>query len=153
MSRRKKLPHQTCDGATHFVTFQRTKNVAVSLADPAIAPITINALQHFAGSRYLLYDYTVMPDHVHVILKPLPREKGLEPLGRIVQSIKGWTARHINMVIGRRGAFWQDGSYDHIIRNRQDYEEKTKYIWNNPQVAGLVTDAERWPWSGRGQGE
>ncbi len=126
--------------------------VLINLADPAIAPVIIEALNHFAGSRYLLYDYTIMPDHVHVILKPLQRDGRVEPLGRIMQSIKGWTARQSNMLIGRRGAMWQDESYDHIIRDQDDYEEKARYIWRNPVTAGLVEDPEKWPWWGHGKG-
>ena len=31
------------------------------------------------------------------------------------------------------GNIWQDRYYDHVIRNRQDYEEIWQYIENNPR--------------------
>jgi len=138
------------DGASYFVTFRIACRNAVDLLDGTIAPIIIRALHHFDGKRYLLYDYTVMPDHVHLIIKPLLCDGRVEPLARIMQGIKGWTAWQINQLLGRRGALWQAGRYDRIIRNRDDYEETARYIWANPVAAGFVKAPELWPWSGRG---
>jgi len=139
------------DGASYFVTFRLACRNAADLADGTIAPIIIRALHHFDGERYLLYDYTVMPDHVHLIVKPLPYDGRVQPVGRIMQSIKGWTARQINQLLGRRGPLWQAGRYDRIIRNRHDYEETARYIWTNPVAGGFVEAAELWPWSGTGR--
>ena len=149
---RRNLPHFEDEGATYFIRFSLKNTVLINLADPAIAQIIIKALKHFANVRYLLYDYTVMPDHVHVILKPLRFDDSVEPLARIMQSIKGWTARQINLVLCRRGALWQDESYDHVIRDQDDYQEKARYIWGNPVAAGLVEDPQQWPWWGHGKG-
>jgi hypothetical protein len=35
---------------------------------------------------------------------------------------------------------WQDESYDRIIRDDQELEEKLLYMYNNPVKAGLVAD-------------
>ena len=147
---RRHLPHIEIDGATYFVTFTVNEAVTLDLTNAAVASIIIQALRHFAGSRYLLYDYTVMPDHVHMIVKPLTDECGCNSLSEIMHSIKSWTATAINELVGRRGTLWRDESWDHIIRGRADYEETARYIWNNPVAQELVTDPAKWPWWGRG---
>jgi hypothetical protein len=43
-------------------------------------------------------------------------------LTEIFQSLKRHTARQSNLVLGRSGAFWQDESYDHIVRDEAELE-------------------------------
>ena len=46
----------------------------------------------------------------------------------------------------RSGVFWQDESYDHIVRDQAELERTIKYVLNNPVKAGLVDDWEKWKW-------
>ena len=39
---------------------------------PEIAGLVAEALQYFHGRQYLLDDWVVMPNHVHLILWPMP---------------------------------------------------------------------------------
>ena len=107
------------------------------LANEEIANLVENALKHFDGSRYELIAWSVMPNHVHAILKPL----GEEDLGKILCSWKSFTAKESNKILGREGAFWQPEYYDHIIRDGVDYRHQVKYVLNNPVIAQT---SERW---------
>ena len=74
-------------------------------------------------------EYVIMPNHIHFILT-------LNNDGRIISSptistIVGQFKRASSKSVGF--SLWQRSFYDHVIRNRQDYEEIRKYIWNNPQ--------------------
>ena len=83
-----------------------------------------------------------MSNHVHVLLRPL-----IAP-SRLLQSLKGFTAREANRLLGRTGEpFWQAESYDHWVRDEEQYKRITKYIENNPVNAGLVERPEDYPWS------
>ena len=83
-----------------------------------------------------------MPNHVHVLLLP-----GIAPK-RLLQSIKGVTAREANRVLGRTGqSFWQRESYDRWVRDQHEWDRIAAYIENNPVKAGLVSRAEDYPWS------
>ncbi len=74
-----------------------------------------------------------MPNHVHVLLTPVtPFE-----LRDVLKSIKGYTARRINVLLGRKGAVWQRDSYDHIVRDMNQLESFQRYIRGNPRKAGL----------------
>jgi REP element-mobilizing transposase RayT len=43
---------------------------------------------------------------------------------------------------------WQEGFFDHVLRNDESYTQKWNYVRENPVRAGLVGDAERWPYQG-----
>jgi hypothetical protein len=147
------LPHWEGPGEAYAIRFSVWRRVAVDLTRPDIAPLIIDALRFHDGNRYLLYDYTVMPRHVHAILKPIVRDGKAERLGELVGDLKSWTARAINRILGRRGLFWRDERYDRIIRNQAEYHEWAKYILGNAKEAGLVDDPLDWPWWGKGSGQ
>jgi hypothetical protein len=64
----------------------------------------------------------------------------------------GYTAREANRLLGRAGQpFWQAESYDHWVRDEREWDRIKAYIENNPVRAGLVANAEDYPWSGAGR--
>jgi len=72
------------------------------LARADCAQIVKEALEHFDRERYLLGAWTVMPNHVHVLLKPVNGHT----LDAIVRTWKKFSAREINKLVGRRGRLW-----------------------------------------------
>jgi len=109
-----------------------------------LAKIVVDSLSHGAEhlGLYRLSAYVVMSNHVHILIWP----KALLP--RITKSIKGYTARECNRLLGRTGeSFWQEESFDHSVRNEDRFYRIKRYIERNPVKAGLVEDPEDWPWS------
>jgi hypothetical protein len=67
---------------------------------------------------------------------------------RLLQSLKGATARQANLILSRTGeTFWQAESYDHWVRDEGEWQRIAAYIENNPVKAGLVPRAEDCRWS------
>ena len=66
-------------------------------------------------------------------------------IGSIMHSIKSYSAKQIPDVMKHIGKVWQDGRYDEMIRNQQDFYNKWKYIRQNPVKAGLSATAEEYP--------
>ena len=64
-----------------------------------------------------------------------------------MQSLKRYTARQANKILGREGAFWQDESYDRMIRDGEEYARIIDYVLENPVKAGLVSKWEEWRWT------
>jgi putative transposase len=131
-----------------FVAFDRELDCAVSspkwLREPAIAQCFVDALRF--GERqlklYALVAFCVIPNHLHLVVDPK------EPVPRLTKSIKGFTARAANKILGRTGEpFWQDETYDHWIRNEEERYKVIRYVEANPVTAGLVEAIEDWPWS------
>ena len=89
----------------------------------------------------------VMPDHVHLILRPLEQSPNeYFDLGRIMKGIKGTSAQQINRFRNRSGnSFWQEESYNRMIRNGAEFKETFSYVVNNPVVEGLCDEPEDYP--------
>ena len=109
-----------------------------------IANIAASALKFYDKKEYKLLCYTIMPNHIHTVFT---LEECSRPLSKIMQSLKGFTAYKANIILKRKGVFWQDESYDHIIRDVRDLRKKIYYVINNPVKAGLCGCSEDWPWT------
>jgi carbamoylphosphate synthase large subunit len=102
------------------------------LKDPAVAGIVAGALKHFAGDRYVLDCFVIMPNHVHVLVKPLADRT----VPDILHSWKSFTAKKIGQKLARTGAIWQEENYDRIVRDFEELENVRRYIAENPEKAG-----------------
>jgi len=118
------------------------------LKNEQVADLVAEALHYRDGKVYTLDAFTIMPNHSHVVCTPIAKEGGeFNSLTEIFHSLKRHTARKSNDVLGRSGAFWQDESYDHIVRDQAELERIVKYVLYNPVKARLVNDWKDWKWS------
>ncbi len=130
------------------------------LSEPRISKIVQDNLYHHAGRKYSLWAYVIMPNHVHVVLQPDEAwVKRLEPgndkraqyekgtLAAILHSLRSYTAKEANKVLGRRGKFWQGEAYDHWVRYNGELQRIVHYVENNPVRAALVKNPEDWRYS------
>ena len=58
-----------------------------------------------------------------------------------MQSVKTYTGYCCNGQLGREGAFWQEESYDHCVRDADELERITLLRKSLMQIAGSETDA------------
>ena len=110
------------------------------LKERKIAEIVRNSLQTFDGERYRLFAWVIMPNHVHLLLKPL---NGWE-LYKILQSFKSFTAQKSNKLLDRNGKFWMREYFDRRIRDYEHFEKTLRYIENNPVKAGFCETPDNW---------
>jgi REP element-mobilizing transposase RayT len=108
------------------------------------AELVSGALKFFDGQRYQLRAWVVMPNHVHVVVRPEPPHT----LSNILHSWKSFTAHEIARRLDRKLVpFWQGESYDHLIRDDDDLHRCIRYTLMNPVSAGLCVEPHQWPWS------
>ncbi len=105
-----------------------------------------------------------MANHVHALLglgdwlsslgmgdlKPvIPHTvtEGGKNLTAVLANLKKHTALRANRILTRSGPFWQDESYDHLIRSGEEFEHAARYILGNPVQAGLCGNWREWPWT------
>ncbi len=139
----------------YFRAFERALDSAHGqcwLRRVEIAELVAAALRHFDSVRYCLNAWVVMPNHVHVVVTPLPGNV----LSSILHSWKSFTAKAANALLPGKTAreFWQRESYDHWCRNAEEVARCVCYVEENPVKANLCRVAEEWPWSsahGRGK--
>jgi putative transposase len=117
------------------------------LADERIAKVVADALHFRDGKQYRLDAFSVMPNHVHVVFKPMISATGVQPLASIMHSLKRNTAKNANAMLQRLGAFWEHENFDHYIRNEAEWERIVNYVLENPVKAGLARSWQEWPWS------
>lgn len=120
-----------------------------------LARVAVDSMFHFAGERYDLLAFAVIPSHIHWVFRPL--ESWVESLGstvdkwspreRIMHSLKTFTAQNCNRASQVHGRFWQEESYDRCVRDDAELERIVVYVEQNPVVAGLVADAVEYPFS------
>ncbi len=120
------------------------RNGAFYLRQPPFADMVVEAIRYNADilRHYRLHAFVVMPNHVHLLVIP---NVGLP---KLTKSLKGITARRANAMLGVTGRpFWQEESYDHLVRDEQEFVRIRNYIEENPVRAGLVTEACEYRWS------
>src|SRR5258708_17794902 len=105
------------------------------------AKLLIDTLCHYRGTAYLLHEFVIMPDHIHVLLTP---KTSLE---KAVQFIKGGFSYRAKKELGSNVEVWQRGFSDHRIRDAEDYEKHAHYIWMNPVKKHLCEGPESYPYS------
>ena len=130
------LPHWTLPGSMYFVTFRLARGT-LSASERSVV------LKHLTSGHkkfYLLAAAVVMPDHVHLLIKPL----GEYTLSRVMKGIKGVSARLLNQLRDTQGTVWQDESWDRIVRDAEEFQEKLQYMANNPVKSGLVQEGEKY---------
>ncbi len=102
-----------------------------------------DSLLRFDGTRYHLFSWVVMPNHVHALLTRLEKYK----LKGILHSLKSFTAHEANKILNRTGQFWMEDYFDRYIRNQEHFAKTFRYIESNPVKAGLCSEAGDWPYS------
>jgi threonyl-tRNA synthetase/REP element-mobilizing transposase RayT len=148
-SKRRRLPHFEKPWAIYFVTFTTLDRRVLS---PETRTVVLDALRHFHGKRYELFAAVVMPNHVHALFQPWPKdqdEKGdtvFWSLADLMHSIKSFSAKEINKFEGTHGSVWAEERHDRYVRGDADLQEKFDYICDNPYLANLETPEKGYEW-------
>src|SRR5258705_7590020 len=101
------------------VTWQRTPLFRHTEA----AELMIDVLEHYyEQKKYVLHEFVIMPDHLHLLLTPAP----VISLERAVQLIKGGFSYRFGKA--KRGLVWQESFTNHRIRDEQDFKHHAEYI-------------------------
>jgi putative transposase len=131
---------------TFFVTSVTWRRLPIFRVE-ARARLLIEVLLGYRDQgKYLLHEFAVMPDHIHVLLTPA----GEVSLEKTVQFIKGGYSYRLRKV--EEIQLWQEGFTNHRIRDAEDYERHCEYVRLNPVRARLVRDAAAYPFSSASPG-
>nr|MBA2431089.1 transposase [Chthoniobacterales bacterium] len=87
--------------------------------------------------------YVIMPDHVHLFV----RGDAEFQLTRWISLLKQCLGKQIVRTFPN-DPLWQRGFFDHVLRSNESYSEKWNYVRENPVRAGLVENADEWPYAG-----
>ncbi len=91
--------------------------------------------------KFLLHEFVIMPDHLHLLITPAPSFS----LERAVQFIKGGYSYRLGKTC--KIPVWQQSFTNHRVRDAEDFAKHRVYIQFNPVRAGLVERPEDYPYS------
>jgi putative transposase len=94
------------------------------------------------ASFWLVGEYVLMPDHLHVFCSPGSPAMAMEPWIAYWKRLFG--QKHCNPEWRFQSRGWH-----HRLRNAEEYAAKTHYMWENPVRRGLVESVDEWPYRGR----
>jgi putative transposase len=131
---------QKYDPPLYFVTLC-ANNRRKALANDAVHS-DVTAYAHEGEQRGIaLGRYVLMPDHLHLFVAG-----NIDfDLGVWVRGLKRVVAAAVS---GGGTKLWQRVFFDHLVRNSESYSEKWDYVYQNPLRAGLVRNADQWPYQG-----
>ncbi len=140
--RRWKLPHWESGGSTYLLTI-RVQTGELSTDERTLV---LDACRHWDQQRMCLHAAVVMPDHVHLLCTPLKRNADAWwSVADLLHSVKSLTSHELNKRRGSAGSIWQREYYDRIIPGSSDFEEKWRYVVENPKRQGLGEEYA-WVW-------
>jgi REP element-mobilizing transposase RayT len=113
------------------------------LKNASVATMVQNSLLKFDGTRYRLFAWVVMPNHVHSLMTRFANYE----LPDILHSLKSYTAHEANKILHRSGQFWIEDYFDRYMRNQEHFLKTVQYIENNPVKARLCEKPSDWPFS------
>jgi hypothetical protein len=102
---------------------------ACVLRQPELSAIVAQSLLHFDRERYYMGDFVVMPNHVHALVCLIGAADILEQC----YSWKKFSASQINKTLGSSGRFWQEESFDHLVRSTNQLQALQSYVASNPK--------------------
>jgi putative transposase len=149
---KRKLPHWELNGSIYHITFVTWDRLELN---EAARQLVLDACLFFNFKRYEVFAVVVMHDHVHLLIKPWEKRETDSSdaypaeywsISSIMHSIKSYTSKQIPKVMRHIGTVWAQESYDHIIRDEEEFKDTWEYIRQNPVKAGLSASPEEYPY-------
>ena len=165
---RRRLPHWQSPGSAYFITARSSER---KIFNESERTLIFNTIKFHDGKKYLLFAAVVMPDHIHLLLKPMekigPTSTSVAQVSSIVNDLEilettsanhhgsdtvYYTLSEIMHSIKSYTAhktkanLWQHESFDRLIRNEKEFLEKMQYIVMNPVRLGLCQESSLYQW-------
>jgi len=99
--------------------------------------------RYMEQSRCTLMAYCLMPNHVHLMLRPVYR-------GSLIECLHGVGfryAKYFNYTSGRSGALWEDRYHASVVYEEAYMWRVAQYICLNPVRAKIVDEPCKYHWS------
>ena len=150
-------------GHAHYLTFSCQHGFPL-LSRDRTRQWTVDAI-NAARKRHEfdLYAYVIMPEHVHLLVRPRCSVYRMEEFLKAVKRPVAWNAKQfllesanhewlgrLTVTKGKRKVFrfWEaGGGFDRNITRVEDLRPIAGYIHENPVRRGLAAKATDWPWS------
>jgi putative transposase len=105
--------------------------------------VTEQIVQIFEARQFAVIAFCVMPDHVHFLLEGLTENADL-------RAVMHWWKLRTGFAWKQRAhdRLWQEGYYEHVVREEESVAGIVRYILDNPFRAGLVAEGSVYRFAG-----
>jgi release factor glutamine methyltransferase len=122
----------------YFITCCTDERASGLEAAPCAQAIITTLQQLHDETSIDLIAATVMPDHMHLLMKLGRRLTLPQVVGKFKSATRG--------ALADAGLTWQTNYYDHRLRSDNALESFSKYIYLNPYQAKACETEQTWPW-------
>jgi len=158
---RRKCKRYNTEGHAHEFTFSCYKTQRFLLSDRIRQYFAESIVAAKESQSFHLWAYVLMPEHVHVIVRPYREEYSVSKiLNSMKQPVSRRATNHLRrhnpeglkeLATGQKARpyrFWQPGGgYDRNIAGVPALQAAIEYIHANPVRRGLVESPTDWEWS------
>lgn len=107
----------------------------------------ISTLRRYQDRRgFIVLGFIVMDNHFHLLLEAGEKKNVSKIMQGILLSYSCW----YRTTHGYVGHVWQGRFVSRVIQDERQLKETVRYIHENPVKAGIVKQAEDYPWSSAG---
>lgn len=141
-----RLPRLTLPGYPHHV-IQRGNNRQPIFSSNADYQTLLDLLDE-NGKKFgiAIHAYVLMSNHFHLLATP----QTADGLPQMMQAVGRRYVRHFNDIQKRSGTLWEGRYKSTLIQSERYLLACMAYIDHNPVRAGLVAQAQDYPWSSYG---
>jgi hypothetical protein len=133
-----RLPHWRAEDVTYYVTFRHSREL-----DAVERGMLLNAMLRSDGRRWDLLILCVLPERTEALFTIRDRPSGeAYELSDVVEKSKAKVGKMIQKRTGERYPPFYGESYDRIVRDQIEFEDRFQEILESPVSAELVEAAE-----------
>ncbi len=137
-----RLPRIILPEFPHHLT-QRGNRKSEVFLDPEDRLFFLSLVEeHTKTNGIKVSSYCLMPNHFHLIVNPATKIV----LSKGMNRIDGVYAENFNQKSQLTGHLWQDRFFACVLDNSH-FWKAVRYVERNPVRAGMVSRAEKYPWS------
>ncbi|MGO8691193.1 MAG: REP-associated tyrosine transposase [Thermoguttaceae bacterium] len=160
---RKRIKHYQETDSVHELTFSCYQRRPLLNNDAWRGMLAESIDRAMDGHRYRLTAFVFMPEHVHLMVYPIPGADGVDALLKAIKRPFSYRVKQLlvqsrsklieTLTLRQRPGvttfrYWQEGpGYDRNLTEPSAVLTAIDYLHNNPVRRGLVKTAVEWKWS------
>lgn len=139
-----RLPRLTVPGYPHHIIQRGNNRQAIFLDEQDFTAMHALLAESARKFGVAVHAYVLMDNHFHLLATPTTTEA----LPLMMQAVGRSYVRSFNRRHGRTGTLWEGRYRATLIQSERYLLACMAYIDLNPVRAGMVAQAQDWPWSG-----
>ena len=141
MSRPRRIRQFPYTGVQRYFLTICTHDRAPYFKDAGAVKLVLDHITKTAARNAIaILAYCFMPDHVHLLVDGVDDSADLVASMKLAKQHSGYAFKQT-----RRACLWQEGYYEHVLRDAEKTEEVMEYIVSNPVRSKLVETPVDYP--------